>query len=130
MASRSFFWLIPDLRRGWCPVVVGGNVRLAFIAKRKPIWRKTRSAILCQILYNCRPKSVDPLRPVRPAGRQTFTTSGDERFCQISNEFAIDFVQHAHVANPKRSRLSSAVIMDGQSIKPTEGRGARGFDNH
>jgi hypothetical protein len=88
MASRSFFWLIPDLRRGWRPVVVGGNVRLAFIAKRKPIWRKTRRAVLCQILYNRRPKSVDLLRLVRPAGRQSFTTSGDKRFCQTWNEFA------------------------------------------
>jgi hypothetical protein len=31
IASRSFFWLVPKLRRGRRPVVVGGKVRLAFI---------------------------------------------------------------------------------------------------
>jgi hypothetical protein len=58
IASRSFFWLLPKLRRGRRPVVVGGKVRWLSSQIRKRIWREARRFALYKILYNCRPLSV------------------------------------------------------------------------
>src|SRR5580704_8133235 len=56
-ASRSFFWLVPKLRRGRRPVVVAGKVRLAFIADAQADLPRSEKVALYQILYNCRPLS-------------------------------------------------------------------------
>jgi hypothetical protein len=47
IASRSFFWLIPDLWRGSRPVVMAGNVRLAFIVKNANGFGAKRKGPFC-----------------------------------------------------------------------------------
>jgi hypothetical protein len=72
IATRSFFWLILEMRRSWRPFVMGGRVRLAFIAKNANGFGAKREGPFCAKFFTI-------LGPKSGAPSASGPTTNDER---------------------------------------------------